>query len=431
MVNIYFKTFGCPTNFSESESMKGILKKNKFNLVDTIKEAFVIVLNICTVKGNISPLREIRKINEEFPNKKIIIAGCITKDIIPEIRKITKEASILNTHNIKDIVQVVEETINDNPIQHLVIPEIQEEKVSLPKLKNNKSIGIIPICSGCTGICSYCSVRIIKGKLFSYSEKKIIEEVQKNVTQGAKQIWITAQDTASYMLDKESKTKLPDLIKKIIKIPGNYKIRIGMMNADNLIPVIDEMIEVFQNEKVFKFLHLPIQSGSDEVLKKMKRKYTIKEFKEVIKKIRENVPNITIATDMICGFPGETKLNFQESIKLVDEIQPNILNVSKFRIRPGTESALMEDQIPGDQAKQRTKNILSLFEWTAFRKNKKWLNWAGEVIIEEKGKEGTNTFIGRNFAYKPIIIEGNFSPGDFVKVKIDAFTKHYLRGKLI
>ncbi|MBN2111646.1 tRNA (N(6)-L-threonylcarbamoyladenosine(37)-C(2))-methylthiotransferase [Candidatus Woesearchaeota archaeon] len=430
MVKIHFRTFGCPTNFSESESMMGILSKAKFEIADNPEDALVIVLNICTVKGNTTSLREIRKTAEQYPNKKIIVAGCITQDIIPEIYSIAPEASLIGTHNIREIVEVVEETINDNPVQNLIPPKNPETKTNLPKIRKNKSVAIIPICSGCTGRCRYCSVRIVKGKLVSYPIEQIVEEAQGSIMHGARQIWITAQDTAAYMLDKEKKTKLPELIAKIAKLPGDFKIRIGMMNINNLYPVIDEMIGILQHEKVFRFLHLPAQSGSDEILEKMGRDYSARKFRESIKRIREAIPGITVSTDIITGFPGETKINFQESVKLIDEIQPDVLNVSKFRPRPGTEAAEMENQIPGEDAKQRSKYITSIFEWSAYRKNKKWVGWAGDIIIEEKGKEGTGTYIGRNHAYKPVIVEGSFNPGDVVKVRIDAFTMHDLRGRV-
>ena len=432
MVKVYFKTFGCPTNFAESEAMQELLKKADFEIVDKPEKAFVIVLNICTVKGDTVPLREIRKARE-FPYKKLIIAGCITNDIIPKIKEIDREASIINTHNIHDIISVMEETINDNPIDVLTKNEKPEEKIDLPKpLK--KPIAIMPICSGCTGECSYCSVRIVKGELVSYTMEKIVDQCRKLAIHGAKEIWITAQDTASYMLDKNEKTQLPELIQKISELPGDFKIRIGMMNINNIIPVMDEMIEAMKSEKVFKFLHLPLQSGSDEVLERMKRKYTAEEFKAAVKKLKEGIPNLTISTDIICGFPGETEEDFKKSSLMIDDIKPDVLNVSKFRPRPGTEAAEMEDQVPGEAAKERSKSITSLFEWSSYHNNKQWLGWTGEVIIDEVGKEGTNTMIGRNPSYKPVIIdnpENNLKIGDIKKVKITAYSKHDLKGDLI
>lgn len=434
MVNVYFRTFGCPTNFSESEAMAALLKKADFVIVDSPDDAFVLVFNICTVKGNTVPLREIRNAREQFQNKKIIVAGCITKDIIPEIKEIDAEASLVNTHNIHEIVSVVEETINDNPVDVLAESENPEEKINLPRLRKEKAIAIIPICSGCAGNCSYCSVRVVKGKLVSYPAEKIVEQCRSAVFHGAKEIWITAQDTASYMLDKNENTKLPELIGQITRIPGNFRIRIGMMNINNLLPVLDDMIKVLENEKVFRFIHLPLQSGSNEILAAMRRKYTARDFRTAVKRLRDAMPKITISTDIICGFPGETKEQFQESVQFIDELKPDVLNVSNFRPRPGTESAAMEGQVEEDEAKERSKRITSMFEWSVYLQNKRWLGWTGEVIIEEIGKEGTQTIIGRNPSYKPVIIDNklnNLKIGEIKKVKITAYSKHDLKGDII
>ena len=161
MVKIYFDTSGCSLNFSETEAMKGLLKKAEFELVENPEEAFVIVVNICTVKGTFNALRVIRRLYEEFSNKKYVIAGCITKNIIPEIKEIVPDSSLISTHNIKEIVSVIEETINDNPVELLARSE--EEKIGLPRVRKNPIIGIIPISSGCLGYCSYCSVKLVKG----------------------------------------------------------------------------------------------------------------------------------------------------------------------------------------------------------------------------------------------------------------------------
>jgi len=431
MVSVWFRTFGCPTNISESEVMKGLLKKAGFEIVSNPEDSFVIVLSICTVKGNATSLRHIRKAVEKYPRKKIVVAGCITRDIVPEIRKITEDASLISTHNIMDIVSVVEETINDNPVDALIPPETPPVKVNLPKIRGNPSVAILPICSGCSGSCRYCSVRIVKGNLFSYPIESIIEDCRRSIARGAREIWITGQDTAAYMLDKECKTQLPGLVKRITQIPGNFKIRVGMMNVNNLMPAIEEMIGAFKHEKVFKFLHLPVQSGSDEILERMGRGYTARQFRKAVEMFRKEMPDITLSTDIICGFPGETKEQFNESKMLIDEIKPDVLNVSRFRPRPGTEAAGMEGQVPGDEAKQRSKAITSIFEWTAYLKNKRWLGWTGDIIIDEKGKKGTGTFIGRNYAYRPIIVAGSLRIGDTARVKIAGYTKHDLRAVLV
>ena len=429
MAKIYFKTFGCAVNFSESEVMKGLLQKVQFEILSKIDEAYCVVVNICTVRGNETALKAIMDLKREYPHKKIVIAGCITLDIAREIRKIVPDCSMVSTHNIKDIVQVVEETINDNPIEVLAKPDKAVPKIGMPRVRKNKAIGVVPISSGCKGNCAYCSVKLVKGDLFSYPEEKILEEMQRAVTQGCKEIWITAQDTAAFGLDKDKKSRLPELLRKIVKIPGDYKIRVGMMNPDHVLPVMDDMIRAFESDKIFKFLHMPLQSGNDWILKQMGRKYSTRQFKNIVESFRQHIPKITISTDVICGFPGETKVQHKESIEFINNvIKPDALNVSKFRARPGTEAASMEP-VFGAEIKERSAYASSLFEWTAFQHNKKWVKWEGDVIIDEKGKD--STYVGRNFAYKPVIIEEKLKIGDVVKVRIVNATKQDLRGVLI
>lgn len=191
-----------------------------------------------------------------------------------------------------------------------------------------------------------------------------------------------------------------------------------------------EMVRAFQNDKVFKFLHMPIQSGNDWMLRQMGRRYSTKQFREIVDAFRAQIPMITVATDIICGFPGETKIQFKESIDFITEvIKPDILNISRFRARPGTEAAAMENQNTGAEARERSRAAASLFEWSAFRNNKRWVGWSGEVIIDEKGKD--NTMIGRNFAYRPIVLQEKLRIGDSAKAKIVSTTIYDLRGILI
>ena len=423
MVKVFFDTSGCSINFSETEIMKGLLSEHEFEIVNKPEDAFVIIINICTVKSNTNSLRTIRKLSE-LENKKFIIAGCITKNIIPEIREIIPEASLISTHNIKEIVTVIEETINENPVE--ILGKSNDEKINLPKIRKNPMVGIIPISSGCLGYCAYCSVKLIKGNLKSYSIESIIKEVNQALDDGCKEIWLTSQDTGAY--GKDINLNIIDLLKEIVKIEKGFMIRIGMMNPNHAIEMLDELIEVYKNPKIFKFIHVPVQSGNKEILKLMKRKYFVEDFKKLVNKFRENLEHITVSTDIIAGFPTETKEQFQDSLNLVEEIKPDIINISRFNSRPGTEAAKME-QLQGEEIKNRSRLLTSVFDWIGFGVNKKWMKWQGSILIDEKGKN--NTFIGRNFAYKPIVVEGDFKLGDKVKVKIIDFTKHYLIGERI
>jgi tRNA A37 methylthiotransferase MiaB len=179
---------------------------------------------------------------------------------------------------------------------------------------------------------------------------------------------------------------------------------------------------------MFKFLHIPAESGNNEVLGKMRRKYNVHEFKETINKFRRYVKDITIATDIIVGFPTETELQFQDSLHLIQEIKPDVLNISRFSPRPYTVAARMK-QLPSNIKKERSKILTELYINTALKQNKKWLGWKGMIIIDEVGKD--NTWVGRNFAYKPVIIKGNFNFGDEVNVKIKDASAYDLKADVL
>lgn len=422
MANIYIQTHGCSANLADSEAMAGLLSKAGFKIVDNIGLSDIAIINICTVKGPIVPLREIKNFTENFPGKKLIVAGCISRDIIPAIRKISPEAPLINTHNIHQIREAVEELSQGNILEALTYEKIV--KPGLPKIRINKFIGIVPIASGCADSCAYCSVKLIKGNVFSYPEASIVNEVKRNVEQGCKEIWLTSQDNGAYGLDT-GQQKLPSILEAILNsVQGNYKIRLGMINPRHAMAMIDELIKIYQDNRMFKFLHIPVEAGNNEILGKMNRKYTIHDFKEMVDKFRRYVKDITIATDIIVGFPTETELQFQDSLHLVQDAKIDVVNIARFSPRPNTLASKME-QLPGNIKKDRSNAMTDLFRSVALKQNQKWIGWEGNVIIEEGGKDGT--WVGRNFAYKPIILKGKFNLGDEVSVKVNDATPYHLK----
>ena len=427
MTKVYVQTHGCSANLVESESMMGLLTKSGFKMVDDMEYSDVNIINICTVKGLSVPLREIKKFTEQFPSKKLIVAGCITRDIIPQIRKINQNASLINTHNIPRIVEAVEESLQGNILEALTQERII--KVELPKVRTNKVIGIIPIASGCDDFCTYCSVKLIKGNIFTYPESYIVKEVKKNIRQGCKEIWLTSQDNGAYGLDT-GKRRLVNLLNEILdNVEGSYKIRLGMINPRHVMSMIDDLIQIYQDDRMFKFLHIPIESGNNEILGKMKRKYNVHEFKEMVDKFRRYVKDVTISTDIIVGFPTETELQFQDSLNLIQDIKPDLVHIARFSPRPNTAAARLKGQTNECIKKERSKALTELFSNIAIKENKKWIGWQGKIIIDEVGKN--NTLIGRNFAYKPVIIKGNFDLGDKIEVKIKDATAYDLRATAI
>jgi threonylcarbamoyladenosine tRNA methylthiotransferase CDKAL1 len=420
MEKIYIETFGCSFNQADSQIMKGLLDKYGFRIVKNPQRADIVIINTCYVK---TPTQErvayrIQNLQKTFPDKKMIVGGCMT-EIDPErLEKIASKNSWVGPHRIKNIVSVVSDTLKGKTIR--LVGERKDIKVALPKIKDNPLIEIVQICEGCSGCCSYCCTRFARGKLFSYPVKLIVDDVRQALKKGCKEFWITAQDTAAYEFNKY---RLPELLNELAKIEGKFFIRVGMMNPMHVKNIVNELIESYKSEKIFKFLHLPVQSGSDHVLKVMNRGYSVKDFKNVVKMFRKKFPLLTLSTDVIVGFPEESNEDFQKTIDLMKEVKPDIVNVSKFGARPRTKAAKMK-QLARKIINEQTKKIVELIEEMKLENNKKWLNWEGEVLIDEKGKKGG--MIGRNFTYKPILTEGKL--GSFHKVKINKVHPTFLVG---
>jgi MiaB-like tRNA modifying enzyme len=420
MTKVYIKTFGCALNQSDSELMAGLLREARFEIVKSIDDAFIIIINTCTVKGPTESkfFTYLEKLKKQYKYKKFIITGCIPQT---DSKKL-KGYPMLGTSQVTNIVQLVEETLSDNPVT--MIAREKHPRLNLPKINKNPVIEIIPICEGCLGSpCSYCKVKAARGHLRSYPKEEIIHQARNAISHGIPELWLTAQDTGCY--GKDINSSLPQLLNELISIPGTFKIRLGMMNPNHVREYLNELIEIYKSEKIFKFLHIPVQSGNDEILKSMKRKYKAEDFREIIKRFRKEIPNITIATDIICGFPGETEEQFQDSLNLIKEIMPDVLNRSKFWPRPKTRAAKMEDQVPGDIKKRRCTILSHIFTNISRMRNERWLDWQGEVLIDEKGKD--DSLVGRNFAYKPVIIKGDYKLGDRLNVRITRATAHDLR----
>ncbi len=413
MANIFVKTFGCSANFAEGEIIKGLLNDANHQITQNINDSSAIILNICTVKGNNTALTEIKKTKQNHPEKKLIIAGCIPLNLVPEVRKIAYDASFVNTHNINQIVTVVEEALSDNPIE--ILTKTNLERINLPRIRHNPVIGIIPISNGCDSACTFCSVKFIKGNTKSYSPQSIINEIKQSVNEGCKEIWLTSQDTGCYGHDIG--TNLIELLKKIIDLEGDFKIRLGMANPKHVKNYYAELAEILKHDKMFKFLHIPVQSGNDAILEKMKREHTAQDYINIVSYLKKQIPEITISTDIICGFPGETQEQFNNTLKLLELTQPAVVNISRFAPREKTLASKMPDQISTNEKKLRSKELANLFWKISLEQNKKWIGWEGEIIIDEIGKN--NVMIGRNYAYKPTIVKGNFNLGDKIKVKIN------------
>ncbi|MEM3789255.1 MAG: radical SAM protein, partial [Candidatus Bathyarchaeia archaeon] len=250
-----------------------------------------------------------------------------------------------------------------------------------------------------------------------------------DLANGVREFWLTSQDTACY--GRDIGTNLAELIEAVCAVDGDFKVRVGMMTPNMALGILENLIEAYKNKKVFKFLHLPVQSGDNHVLEKMRRFYTIADFKRIVNTFRAAFPEITIATDIICGFPGENGKAFENTLQLIMDVKPDIVNISKFFARPGTPAAAMHDAVPFSETKRRSATLSGLAFKIAFERNRGWVGWEGEVLIDEVGKVA-GSWVGRNFAYKPIVVRSAENLlGRVVHVKIYDASLTYLEGSIL
>jgi MiaB-like tRNA modifying enzyme len=347
-MKIYFETYGCAANKADEAVMRTLLKGHVF--VDNSDDADLAIVLSCGVKGSTEHRIMARLWN--LKGKKVLVGGCLTK-IVKNLGTKFPAFSLIGPDEVPDIAGIVAKIEAGEKIVELgskkcshVVADILDETQA------------ITICTGCLGKCSYCATKLARGNLHSYKIEEIVASVKKAVANGAKKILITAQDTGCYGLDIG--TNLAELLKEILKIEGDYKIRVGMMNPFHAAKIANELIEIYKDPRILNFIHLPVQSGNNTVLKAMQRNYTVNLFESLVKKLRKGIPNLSVATDIICGFPGETDKQFDDTVKLVKRLKPEVMNISRFHLRPGTEAQKMK-QVPAQDIMKRSRMLFDIF----------------------------------------------------------------------
>jgi MiaB-like tRNA modifying enzyme len=363
-------------------------------------------------------------------DKKLIVAGCLPLINFERLNREVRFDGVAGPAAGEGIVDVVRRVADGERVVALRGASEAMPKLSLPRVRPNPVVSIIPISYGCLGSCAYCCVTQARGRLRSYRVEEIVKKARKDIDEGACEIWLTSQDTACYGKDRNA--DLAKLIEDLCKVEGKFKIRLGMMTPNAALDILDELVQAFRDERVFKFLHVPVQSGDDGVLKRMRRSYTANDFRKVVNAFRGNFPELTLSTDVICGFLGETEGAFGNTVKLIDELQPDMVNVSKFFARPRTAAAEMHEGIvPAEKIRRRSGVVSRLAKRITLKRNKLWVGWTGEILIDEAGKV-RGSWVGRNFAYKPVAVKGSRGLlGRTVNVKVvEAFQAH-LPGEIV
>jgi len=406
MKNVFVKTFGCTLNQRTSEELTETTK-----ITENIDFADLIFINTCGVKEQteskiIKYLHELKK--KGIKENKIILFGCLVDIDSSGLRSACPKAIFIG---LKDKHQL-EKLIS-----------------SKQKIKTKKKITqAIIIANGCLGSCAYCAVKFARGRLKSKPITEIINEIKRAFENGAKEILLTAQDTGCY--GQDNKTNIVELLKKVVLIPGDFKVRLGMANPQHLIAHYKRLAEIYKSEKIYKFLHIPIQAGDDTTLKRMNRHYNIKEIKEIITYFRKIHPTITIATDIIVGFPEETEKEFENTINFIKEIKPSLINISRFGKRKGIEANKFKD-LHGRIKKERSRILSRVAKEIAKQNSSKFVGLEKQVLINEQGLNKSE-YRGKTEEYLPIVVKSKKKIiGKIIITKINGFKEYYLLGTKI
>jgi threonylcarbamoyladenosine tRNA methylthiotransferase CDKAL1 len=426
-LQVFVRSFGCSANMADSEVLAGCLAQGGFQLAVSESVADVLIYNTCAVKGP-TENRVINIMKRAPKSKKLIVAGCLPVISFERLLREVRFDSAIGPSVGKRIVDIVLRVLAGEKVVELTSLNLKPE-LNLPRVKSNPVISVVPVNYGCLGSCTYCCVVFARGHLRSYNIKEIAERVQSDFAAGNKEFWVTSQDTACYGKDLHS--NLAELLEALDRLTGDFKVRVGMMTPNMVTDMQAKLIDAFRSEKVFKFLHLPAQSGDDKTLKRMRRFYTAAEFKRIVHAFRAEFPDFTLATDVIVGFPGETAEAFENTLKLLEEVKPDVTNISKFFARPKTVAAEIKDELVDcNEIKRRSTVATQLVKRVSFERNKRWIGWVGEVLVDEKGKVD-GSWVGRNFAYKPVAIKSADNLlGKTVRVSIVEASTTYLKGAI-
>lgn len=424
-MKVFIESYGCTFNKADAQIMAGVLDENNIQLTDSIEDSDIIIVNTCYVKlpTENKIVYRIQKLQEEFPDKKIIVSGCMVEIDPEKLEKIGPNCSWIGPHQLNKTLEVVNRTYGGEVARECGFSK--ESKVNVNKITDDPLIHIVQICEGCTGACTFCCTRFARGALNSYPIEDIVRDVQKAIENGACEIQLTAQDTAAYGLD--SGEKLSDLIKEVSNLEGDFRIRVGMMHPKNVLRDIDGIIEAIKHPKVYDFIHLPVQTGSDKVLKEMRRGHDLDQYYEIVDRFKGEIPELTLATDIIVGYPTETDEDFNLTCRLLEDIRPSLIHLSKYQHRKGAISSSL-DEIPHDVMKKRSKYLSEIKDQITKKENDELLGTVQRALVVEKGSKGG--FIAKSDSYIPIIVE-DVNLGDFVDVKITETTSTYLKGESI
>ncbi|MEM3851624.1 MAG: tRNA (N(6)-L-threonylcarbamoyladenosine(37)-C(2))-methylthiotransferase [Methanomassiliicoccales archaeon] len=411
-MKVYVESHGCSMNYGEGQLIKGRLSNAGFGTSVSPEEADVIILNTCGVISHTENSMHRRIQQFASTGKRVIVTGCLATPETASSLSSSSEIAIMPPGDM-------------NALDAFLGLNLQRDMDCWNQVEENTLI--VPISSGCLSACTYCFSRIARGRVKSVRPQRIVEMIRLNTSgEEIREVLISSMDTIAY--GRDIGTTLPDLLRSICELDTDFKLRVGMMNPSLLPPLLDDLLEVFEDGRIFKFFHLPVQSGSDAVLKRMRRGYTVDQYISLVREVRNAFPDMTFSTDVITGFPGESEEDFEETLALLENVKPDIVNVTRFSSRPGTRAASMPEQIAGWISKERSRKVSALRFRISAEKNAAYVGNTYRALTTENGKD--NSTLARIDNYRQVVLDSRYPLGRYVTCRITGSTPIHLTGKV-
>lgn len=431
----HITTFGCQMNEHDSEVIDGLLTERGFSSVKERKDASVVIINTCSVRDNadkrfFGTLGQLKKRKESDPSFIVCVCGCMMQQqrVVDTIKaKYPWVDVIFGTNSIHHIPELIEKVAIEKEKVVDIIENTEEIVEGLPAKRLFDHKALVNIMFGCNNFCTYCIVPYTRGREKSRAPESIVDEVKGLVADGVKEIMLLGQNVNSY---DGNGTSFAELLKMLNDVDGLERIRFMTSNPKDL---SDELIEAFAVcDKLCRNLHLPIQSGSNRVLKRMNRKYTREDYLKLIEKLRKTVPDITLSTDIIVGFPGETNEDFEETLSIVKEVEYDSAFTFIYSIRKGTPAEKFEDQIEESEKHRRFDLLVNAVNEISEKKNKAYQDRVEKVLVDGVSKNDKSTLTGRTDGFKLVNFAGKKELiGSLVDVKITDAKTFSLFGEVI
>ncbi|MEI3337280.1 MAG: tRNA (N(6)-L-threonylcarbamoyladenosine(37)-C(2))-methylthiotransferase MtaB [Clostridium sp.] len=434
-MKVAFSTLGCRVNQYESEAMAEKFIREGYEVVDFSEIADVYVINTCTVTnmGDKKSRQIISKARRLNNNAIIAVVGCYSQMAPKEVSEIEGVDVVLGTRNKGDVVYYVNKARDEEKVQVHVEGVLKNKKFEDLNIEEyqDKTRAFLKIQDGCNRFCTYCAIPYARGSVCSKEPRKVIDEVKKLASHGFKEVILSGIHTASYGLDLDGNITLIDLIEDIEKIHGIERVRIGSIEPAFFTNEVIEKIKGFK--KLCPHFHLSLQSGCNTVLKRMNRRYTAEEYEHIVNILRDNIKDVSISTDVIVGFPGETEEEFNETYEFLKRIKLTKTHIFKYSPRKGTRAAEMKGQLDGKIKEERSKALIALNDINEENFIKKYINKNVKVLLEQEVKGKENIFEGYTENYIKVQVEKpeNIKSGDIIECRIEKAHKDFAEGKII